>query len=556
MNELEKGIAALEAGQREEARRLLARAVRAEPGNAAAWLWLSRCLDDEGRRQECLERASRLDSESRIPNHTSHPNYRRLALAALVVAVIALACVLAPRIGWPVSQAQPAGGILLEASGIIQVEEVSIASEWGGLIADIPLGEGDAVVAGDVIVQLDTATLDVQIEAARAAVVLAEAGLALAPAGGRPGQIAIGVAELAQAQAGGFAAAQAVSDTLALVENPQDVRLQIAVAQAQAEAAQHHVARAMALKDGIEIAKNKFEEVQAEWDGRDRIKVLVSSGSVDDLKDALPEEYRDLLPDDPPDGVYSYGDMELHIHGDTYDLYMWVSANIPFELHLTPNSWWQAWVGVNAALAEQEGIEASLAHLYARRAHPQSLEAQADEAMAYLAQAEAQIAAAQAQLDGLQAGATKEQIAALQARVGQANAALDSLLAQRSMLTIASPIDGIVVNVAAHPGEVAPAGAVLLTVADLADLELTLYMPETQIGQVHLGQRVQVKVDSFPDRVFEGQVIHIADLAEFRPRNVATREERANLVFAVTVLLPNDDGALKPGMPADAVFGE
>jgi len=176
--------------------------------------------------------------------------------------------------------------------------------------------------------------------------------------------------------------------------------------------------------------------------------------------------------------------------------------------------------------------------------------------MAYLAQAEAQIAAAQAQLDGLQAGATKEQIAALQARVGQANAALDSLLAQRSMLTIASPIDGIVVNVAAHPGEVAPAGAVLLTVADLADLELTLYMPETQIGQVHLGQRVQVKVDSFPDRVFEGQVIHIADLAEFRPRNVATREERANLVFAVTVLLPNDDGALKPGMPADAVFGE
>ena len=62
-------------------------------------------------------------------------------------------------------------------------------------------------------------------------------------------------------------------------------------------------------------------------------------------------------------------------------------------------------------------------------------------------------------------------------------------------------------------------------------------------------------VDSFSERTFTGQVSHIADRAEFTPRNVATREERVNLVFAVEIQLPNDDGALKPGMPADAYLG-
>ena len=63
-------------------------------------------------------------------------------------------------------------------------------------------------------------------------------------------------------------------------------------------------------------------------------------------------------------------------------------------------------------------------------------------------------------------------------------------------------------------------------------------------------------VDSFPGRFFEGQVAHIAGRAEYTPRNVATKEERVNLVFAIEIRLPNDDRALKPGMPADAVFGE
>jgi multidrug resistance efflux pump len=645
--ELEKGIVALKAGQRKVARRLLARAACADPENATAWLWLSRCVEDEAQRRECLERALHLDpaneavrqalgreagtqlrriveagvpatsrafhsapevrdietplhalpggpelqpraEESRVAGtpspsipvnlSSSTPrepgegettsrntrrairvrfNLRRLLLMALAVAVVGLACALAPRVGWPASQAQPVGGESLTASGVIQAEEVLIASEWGGCIAAIPPHEGGAVAAGDVVVQLDTSLLDAQIQAARAAIAVAKAGLAQVEAGARPGQIAIAEAGLVQAKAARGAALQAISDTLVLVENPQDIRLQIAVTQAEAEAAQHHVARAVAVKDAAEIGKDKFESVQNKWGEGSRHKVLVRSGPVSELPAILPPEIVDILPT-LGDGVHKFGELELHLHGETYDIYKWISARdvrIPFELHLMPNRWWQAWVGVSAAVTQQEGLQASLAHLYAQRAHPQSLEAEADEALAALAQAEAQVVAAQAQVDGLKAGATVEQVAALEARVAQAQAALDSLLSQRAMLEVTSPMDGIVVDMTAHLGEVVAPGAPLLTVADLSEMHLTVYLPETHIGRIHLGQRVRVAVDSFSGQVFEGQVIHIADRAEFTPRNVATKEERVNLVFAVKVRLPNDDGALKPGMPADVEFG-
>jgi HlyD family secretion protein len=148
-----------------------------------------------------------------------------------------------------------------------------------------------------------------------------------------------------------------------------------------------------------------------------------------------------------------------------------------------------------------------------------------------------------------------EQIHALEARVDQANATLEALRIQRAQLELAAPIDGMVVALSAHTGEIAAKGAALATLADLSVVQLDVYLPEEHIGRVALGDRVQVTVDSFPDRVFEGTVTHIADTAEFTPRNVATKEERVNLVFAVQIALANDDGALKPGMPADAVIG-
>ena len=67
---------------------------------------------------------------------------------------------------------------------------------------------------------------------------------------------------------------------------------------------------------------------------------------------------------------------------------------------------------------------------------------------------------------------------------------------------------------------------------------------------------VQVTVDSFPGRIFEGEVIQIGDEPEFTPRNVATGEGRRTTVFAIELAVDDPAGLLKPGMPADVTFGE
>jgi len=164
------------------------------------------------------------------------------------------------------------------------------------------------------------------------------------------------------------------------------------------------------------------------------------------------------------------------------------------------------------------------------------------------------VALAQAQLEGLQMGATPEQIAAVEAHVEIAQAALDALEVQANKFTLTAPISGLVLERPTHQGEVALPGAPLMTLADLENVTLTVYVPEDQLGKVQLGQPVSVTVDAYPGRTFAGTVTFIASEAEFTPKNVQTREERVNMVFAVKVKLPNPEHALKPGMPADAVL--
>ena len=362
------------------------------------------------------------------------------------------------------------------------------------------------------------------------------------------------------AEAGCVAAAQAVTDTATLVANPQDVDLQIAVTRAQAQAAEHSLARALALKDAAEIGKDRFYEAQsalreAGGPGDRRVRAKIAEGSFDEILSRLPPELRDRVPS-PPDGTLHIGEFEIEVHGTTCTLYRWVTVNVnlPFEAHLAPNLWWQAWVGVNAASAEAQGLASSLDALYDQRQHPQEGLAHAEQAAAALAQAEAQRAAAQAQLDRLRSGATPEQIRVLEAQVGQARAALDALLTQREQMVLTAPGDGIVVSLTAHQGEIAAAGAPLLTLAQLDRVRLTVYIPQADLGRIRIGQPVRVHVPGPAAPAHEGTVVHIADRAEFTPRNVSTKEERANLVFAVEIDLPNEDGALKPGMPADATF--
>jgi multidrug resistance efflux pump len=150
----------------------------------------------------------------------------------------------------------------------------------------------------------------------------------------------------------------------------------------------------------------------------------------------------------------------------------------------------------------------------------------------------------------------------LEAQVEQADAALAAAESALQLVdieientSIYSPIDGVVIQRLINPGEIATPAAALFLIADLEELTLTVFVPEAELGKVKLGQSTQVSVDAY-DHLFEGTVTHIASSAEFTPRNVQTQEERVHMVFAVKVSLDNDDGLLRPGMPADATFVE
>ena len=206
------------------------------------------------------------------------------------------------------------------------------------------------------------------------------------------------------------------------------------------------------------------------------------------------------------------------------------------------------------AQAKLEGNQRYLSALWAIRTDPLVLEAQLHGAETQHRLAEAQVAAMQAALEELEAGPTEEQIAMAKAQVRQAEAAVRLVDAQVAQLTLTAPMEGIVTSRSSQTGETATAGAPLLTIANLDKVTLVIYIPENRVGQVRLGQEVDVQVDSFPERVFAGEIASIAGEAEFTPRNVQTQEERVNLVFAVKVHVPNPNHALKPGMPADATI--
>jgi multidrug resistance efflux pump len=219
----------------------------------------------------------------------------------------------------------------------------------------------------------------------------------------------------------------------------------------------------------------------------------------------------------------------------------------------------RAQIAVDAA---QEAYEA-LSEAARETAQGKALKTQLDTATATLANARAQYDLTKAgarpqQLEAARAqvAATQAQAEAARAQAEAAQAALAVLDVQLSKLKLAAPADGVVLARAVEPGEMAVPNAALLVLANLRQLTLTVYVPEDRVGQVRLGQAASVRVDSFPDETFTGTVTHIADNAEFTPRNVQTAEGRKTTVFAVRLSVDNPDGKLKAGMPADVVFGE
>lgn len=164
------------------------------------------------------------------------------------------------------------------------------------------------------------------------------------------------------------------------------------------------------------------------------------------------------------------------------------------------------------------------------------------------------LAAAGERLSLVRSGTRADVLAAQEAEVQRLEALSRMTASRLSDTVLVSPLGGIVLSKNYEEGEFLRAGAVLATVADLSDCWVKLYLPSTVLGRVKVGALVNVRVDSFPDRIFQGRVRTVSDRAEFTPRQSLTTEERANLVFAVEVKVDNPDFLLKPGMPADVTF--
>ncbi len=138
--------------------------------------------------------------------------------------------------------------------------------------------------------------------------------------------------------------------------------------------------------------------------------------------------------------------------------------------------------------------------------------------------------------------------------VAEARSALASQRSERAALDVVAPLDGVVIARYAEPGEVLVQGAALVRIADLERLTLTVFAPARRLGEMEVGDVVEVVVDAYPEEVREGVVESIADQAEFTPRNLQTEEQGGELVFRVRLAVANRDRRLWPGMTATATW--
>lgn len=145
-------------------------------------------------------------------------------------------------------------------------------------------------------------------------------------------------------------------------------------------------------------------------------------------------------------------------------------------------------------------------------------------------------------------GPRKNQIKALTAQVDYFNAKVKELNKYANELTVISPLNGEVSSFDLKVGEVIKANQPLLTITDLSDMYVRIYVPNTHLGKVKLNQKVKIKADSFPNESFKGYVSYIGAQAEFTPRNVQTPEERSKLVYPIKIQIQNKKNKLRDGM--------
>jgi len=202
---------------------------------------------------------------------------------------------------------------------------------------------------------------------------------------------------------------------------------------------------------------------------------------------------------------------------------------------------------VNYETAERD--KARMKSLYDSRSITQK---QYEDAVARYDLMAAQYSAANENLAKVKQIFRKEEIDQAKANLNKSIAGVDLLNKSIRDSYVTSPINGFLVKTFVERGETVTPMSSLFKVSDLDVVELVIYVSEEQLGLVKLGQKAEVTIDTYKDKVYDGKVTYISPEAEFTPKNIQTKDERTKLVFAVKIEIPNENYDLKPGMPADA----
>ena len=140
----------------------------------------------------------------------------------------------------------------------------------------------------------------------------------------------------------------------------------------------------------------------------------------------------------------------------------------------------------------------------------------------------------------------------LASQLKNAEDGLKLLEVKRADHKLYSPVTGTVLRKVAEEGENVTAGGTVLTVGNLDEIYLRGYVAETDLAKVKLGQRCELRTDTYPDKIYNGKITYISDKAEFTPKNLTTKDDRVKLVYRIKISADNSSRDLKPGMIADA----
>jgi HlyD family secretion protein len=445
----------------------------------------------------------------------------------VLIPVIVIVVISAVSLVWYFSQGSGTQvGDNIQASGTVEAEKVAIASEMSGRVSEVLAEKGAVVKQGDPLVRLDDQLLQSQRQVAVTGLESAQANLATSQRGLDAAQSAQQVAETGLQVAQSNAHAELLAAQQALDNLDENADVARTEAQRAVAAATESVRDATYQLDNFTVPSNQ-EHMTAE-------QAVVEMKKLLDAARAAFEPYRNessgnTTREDLKDDLdQAQSDYDTAIHRLQYE------ANL------------------DQAQAQLDKTQQDLAKVQDGPDPSDVAELEARIAAIKMAPDQARAAVDQAKVGVEQARARQDQA---QTAVAQAQAQLGLVEAQIKKMVVIAPAAGTVISRDVEPGEVVQAGAPLLTLAQLDNLTITVYVPEDRYGQIKLGDQASVTIDSFPGKVFAALVSYIADQAEFTPRNVQTTDGRRTTVYAVELTIDNPLGELKPGMPADVCFG-